>query len=280
MRSLPDKCFQLAIADPPYGIRDAGGQTGGMGKLKNRIFTNGKIDRWDKAPSEEFFAELERVSVNRIIWGGNYFPLPPSRCFICWDKVQPWENFSQVEFAWTSFDGPAKLYRYDNRTGDKIHPVQKPIDLYAYLLQWFAKEGDRIFDPMMGSHRQQGVGGLQPRLGCPCADRGQMPRPRCCPHQGDTLCLGQIRRQGEGAAQTAYVRRNMQDQATQPQRYCLRAGEPHIDYGAGLGAHLHPPRIGLLGLCDDLRQAQCRPPIYRPSALVQQPFHLCQMSEV
>lgn len=151
MRTLPDKCFQLAIADPPYGIRDAGGQTGGMGKLKNRIFTNGKIDRWDKAPSEEFFAELERVSVNRIIWGGNYFPLPPSRCFICWDKVQPWENFSQVEFAWTSFDGPAKLYRYDNRTGDKIHPTQKPIDLYAYCLQWFAKPGDRIFDPMMGS---------------------------------------------------------------------------------------------------------------------------------
>ena len=73
MRSLPDKCFQLAIADPPYGIRDAGGQTGGMGKLKNRIFTNGKIDRWDKAPSEEFFAELERVSVNRIIWGATTF---------------------------------------------------------------------------------------------------------------------------------------------------------------------------------------------------------------
>ena len=151
MRTLPDKAFDLAIADPPYGIREAGGQTGGMGKLKNRVFTNGKIDRWDKAPDKMFFDELTRVCKNVIIWGGNYFPLPPSRCFICWDKVQPWENFSQVEFAWTSFDGPAQLFRFDNRTGDKIHPTQKPVALYAWLLQKFAKGGDSIFDPMMGS---------------------------------------------------------------------------------------------------------------------------------
>ena len=124
MRTLPDKAFALAIADPPYGIRDAGGQTGGSGKLKGRVFNNGYI---------------------------NYFDLPPSRCFICWDKVQPWENFSQVEFAWTSFDSPAQLFRFDNRTGDKIHPTQKPVELYAYLLRKYAKEGDRIFDPMMGS---------------------------------------------------------------------------------------------------------------------------------
>ena len=151
MRSLPDNYFQLAVADPPYGIRDAGGQTGGSGKLKGRVFNNGYIDRWDKAPSKEFFDELMRVSESQIIWGGNYFALPPSRCFVCWDKVQPWENFSQVEFAWTSFDSPAQLFRYDNRTGDKIHPTQKPVALYGWLLQKYGKSGGVIFDPMMGS---------------------------------------------------------------------------------------------------------------------------------
>jgi site-specific DNA-methyltransferase (adenine-specific) len=151
MRTLPDKAFQLAIADPPYGIRDAGGQTGGSGKLKGRVFNNGYIDRWDKAPDKVFFDELRRVSENVIIWGGNYFDLPPSRCFICWDKVQPWENFSQVEFAWTSFDSPAQLFKFDNRTGDKIHPTQKPVELYAFLLRKYAKSGWVIFDPMMGS---------------------------------------------------------------------------------------------------------------------------------
>ena len=151
MRDQPDKAFALAIADPPYGIRDAGGQTGGSGKLKGRVFNNGYIDRWDKAPSREFFDELRRICENVIIWGGNYFDLPPTRCFICWDKVQPWENFSQVEYAWTSFESPAQLFRFDNRTGDKIHPTQKPVELYAYLLKKYAKPGDRIFDPMMGS---------------------------------------------------------------------------------------------------------------------------------
>lgn len=151
MADMPDGFFDLTIADPPYGIREAGGQTGGSGKLKGRVFNNGYIDRWDKAPSAEFFAELRRVSRHLIIWGGNYFNLPPSRCFICWDKVQPWPNFSQAEYAWTSFDDPAKLFRFDNRTGDKIHPTQKPVDLYAYCLRTFAHEDWRIFDPMMGS---------------------------------------------------------------------------------------------------------------------------------
>lgn len=83
--------------------------------------------------------------------GGNYFHLPPSRCILCWDKVQPWENFAQVELAWTDFDWAAQLFKFDNRTGDKIHPTQKPVELYAWILRKFAKQGDRIFDPMMGS---------------------------------------------------------------------------------------------------------------------------------
>ena len=151
LRQCEDGAFDLAIVDPPYGIRDAGGQTGGSGKLKGRVFNNGYIDRWDKAPTQEYFSELRRVSRNQIIWGGNYFPLPPSRCIIVWDKVQPWENFSQVEIAWTSFDSPAQLFRFDNRTGDKIHPTQKPVELYSWLLRKYGSGGGRILDTHMGS---------------------------------------------------------------------------------------------------------------------------------
>ena len=149
MKTLPDKAFQLAIVDPPYGLSRK--STKGSGKLKNRVLNTSDIaNRWDVAPTKEYFEELRRVSENQIIWGGNYFDLPPCRCFVCWDKCQPWPNFSQAEFAWTSFDKPAKMCRFDNRR-KKIHPTQKPVDLYAYLIKTFAKEGDRILDTHMGS---------------------------------------------------------------------------------------------------------------------------------
>lgn len=178
MRTLPDKHFQLAIADPPYGINAPNMRMGenngyestasrckkgrlnsGGGKLKNRALNTLSCE-WDfNPPGPEFFDELSRVSVNMIIWGGNYFQLPPTRCIVCWDKEQPWTNFSQIELAWTSFDMPAKLFRLGSRGGaigkmraePKIHPTQKPVELYTYLLRTFCKEGDNIFDPMMGS---------------------------------------------------------------------------------------------------------------------------------
>jgi len=171
MKGKSDKFYPLAIVDPPYGIgqpkqanlKGYDGRTSledrleknrlnsGSGKLKNRVLNNSNCD-WDNAiPDQEYFIELLRVSQNQIIWGGNYFPLPPSRCIIVWDKVQPWENFSQVELAWTSFDSPAQLYRYDNRTGDKIHPTQKPIKLYRWLLQKYAEQGQTILDTHGGS---------------------------------------------------------------------------------------------------------------------------------
>ena len=106
---------------------------------------------WDKPPTQEYFRELFRVSHHQIIWGGNYFNLPPTRCVICWDKMQPWENFSQIELAWTSFDSPAKIVKLDNRTGDKIHPTQKPVALYKWLLDKYAKQGDKILDTHAGS---------------------------------------------------------------------------------------------------------------------------------
>lgn len=141
MRELPDKYFDLVIADPPYGLPKK--STRGGAKLKDRILNRGDIHRWGVAPGEDFFDELFRVCRNQIIWGGNYYDLPPCRCFVAWDKVQPWENFSQVELAWTSFDMPSKLFRFDNRSWTKHHPTGEPVELYTYLLKTFAKKVTR-----------------------------------------------------------------------------------------------------------------------------------------
>lgn len=149
LRQCRDNEFELAIVDPPYGLpKDS---SHGRGKLKDRIFNKGDINRWDTPPTKEYFDELLRVCNNAIIWGGNYFGLPRCRGFIVWDKVQPWENFSQVEYAWTTFERPSKLFRFDNRTTDKFHPTQKPVELYKWLLYNYAKEGDKILDTHLGS---------------------------------------------------------------------------------------------------------------------------------
>lgn len=116
MREIPDGFFHLAVVDPPYGLSPK--STRGSGKLKNRTLNRGDM-RWDVRPPAEYFDELFRVSRNQVIWGGNYFYLPPTRCFVCWDKKQAWENFSQCEMAWTSFDRPAKLVSVSNRGGRK-----------------------------------------------------------------------------------------------------------------------------------------------------------------
>lgn len=134
MHTLPDKCFVLSIADPPYQLKKT--SVRGAGKLKNRLLNVSDMS-WDVAPGQEFFDELRRVSEHVIIWGGNYFNLPPCRCFVCWDKMQPWENFSQAEFAWTDFDKPAKVFRHTSRIKGKFHPTAKPIELYTYLYKTF-----------------------------------------------------------------------------------------------------------------------------------------------
>ncbi len=164
LKNTPDNYYELAICDPPYGI-NAPIQSptptqrnrlqrlnGSGGKLKNRILNTAKSINWDnKIPDEIYFKELFRISKNQIVWGGNYFPLKPTRCVIAWDKMQPWENFSQWEMAWTSYNSPARLFRFDNRTGGKIHPTQKPVKLYEWLLINYAKEGDKILDTHLGS---------------------------------------------------------------------------------------------------------------------------------
>lgn len=147
MRKMPDKCFDLAVVDPPYGISITD-----SGRLRKY---NANKKRWDdSAPSEEYFRELFRVSKNQIIWGGNYFNLPPCRGFIIWDKRQPEDiSFASCEFAWSSFDVSARTFYYSalRSKESRIHPTQKPIALYAWIFQHYAKPGDRILDTHLGS---------------------------------------------------------------------------------------------------------------------------------
>ena len=152
MARYPDKCFDLAIVDPPYGIGMDGGNVGYKGK------NNFAKKDWDKStPNERYFKELFRVSKNQIIWGGNYFGLPPSRCFLVWDKGEGFYNrtYAECELAWTSFDKNTCKFKHDPLAkGDykgKIHPTQKPIALYKWLLEKYAKSGDKILDTHLGS---------------------------------------------------------------------------------------------------------------------------------
>jgi site-specific DNA-methyltransferase (adenine-specific) len=136
MARYPDNYFDLAIVDPPYGIGDKF-KGGNSGKMQfNEVVDKG----WDCVPSQEYFTELFRVSKNQIIWGGNYFDLPPTRCFIVWDK-QISDDFSlaMAELAWTSFDKLAKIFKYSVPKNGKIHPTQKPTKLYKWLLDKYAK---------------------------------------------------------------------------------------------------------------------------------------------
>ena len=112
--------------------------------------------QWDVAPPQEFFDELFRISRNQIIWGGNYFSLPPTRCFLVWRKTSISERFSMAmaEYAWTSFTGNAKVFdsppqRREN--SGKFHPTEKPLELYGWIYRNYVKDGETVFDPMMGS---------------------------------------------------------------------------------------------------------------------------------
>ena len=115
-----------------------------------------KIIGWDVAPGEEYFKELFRVSKNQIIWGGNYFSLPPTRCFLVWRKLTISESFTMAmaEYAWTSFNGNAKVFECAPQGASKdprFHPTQKPVALYTWVFKQFAKPGDRVLDTHLGS---------------------------------------------------------------------------------------------------------------------------------
>lgn len=147
MATQPDKAFDLAIVDPEYGIN----LKGPCGRFE-KYGTLQKVN--SKPPEDGYFSELFRMSRHQIIWGGNYFYLPPTRCFLIWDKQQPEDvSFASCEYAWTSFDQSAKTYyqRPQNMDFYRIHPTQKPVKLYQWLLTNYAKPGQRILDTHLGS---------------------------------------------------------------------------------------------------------------------------------
>ncbi len=152
MAQFPDKHFELAIVDPPYGIDI----NISMGRRKGEKSSQyHKFAGEDKSiPSEAYFIELQRVSQNQIIWGGNYMTtyLRPSSCWILWDKgFSEKVTFAQFEMAWTSFDTSAKKFDKAPSQLNRIHPTQKPVALYKWLLKNYAKEGDKILDTHLGS---------------------------------------------------------------------------------------------------------------------------------
>jgi len=159
MKEFEDNHFDLAIVDPPYGIGESGKKRGMGTSCMAGEYT---VKDWDKeAPKKEYFEELCRVSKNQIIWGANYYPhlLKPSMGWIFWDKVAS-GDFSDGELAYTSFNKALKKFEFawmGMRQGDmskkeiRIHPTQKPVRLYTWLLQNYAKDGDKILDTMVGS---------------------------------------------------------------------------------------------------------------------------------
>ena len=165
LRTLPDKCIDLVLTDPPYGgsVCRTGGRTlryeSGERLCVSR--TGGtwaekygkKISSWDEAPSQEVFEELFRVSKNQIIWGGNYFKLPPTRCFNVWRKLTISENFTMAmcEYCWTSFDSNAKFWEYMPQDSERFHPTQKPVPLIMRQLEEYATPDMLILDPFAGS---------------------------------------------------------------------------------------------------------------------------------
>jgi site-specific DNA-methyltransferase (adenine-specific) len=148
MKTMEDNQFDLAIVDPPYGL---GKKLTDGGTWASKYTDNDS--KWDIKPDNFYFDELFRVSNHQIIWGGNYFKLPPSRCFVIWDKPEMRiPTMANCEYAWVSFDKCAKIYQASRATtGKRIHPTQKPVALYKWLLQNYAKPGDKILDTHAGS---------------------------------------------------------------------------------------------------------------------------------
>ena len=159
MREMPDKSVDLVITDPPYGIKESNEQNQTRGNLAKSI-DYGHYD-WDNQPAaKEHFNELFRISKNQIIFGGNYFDLPPSPCWLVWDKDNGSNDFADAELAWTSFNTAVRIFKYrwngmlqEDMAHKEIrfHPTQKPVKLFEWIIRNYAKEGDIICDLFFGS---------------------------------------------------------------------------------------------------------------------------------
>ena len=161
MRKMPDNAFDLAVVDPPYGIK----QGGDTNHTRSVIATSKNYHAFnDKMPPDEkYFSELRRVSKNQIVFGANHFidKIPiPSPCWLVWDKENGKNDFADCELAWTSFDRAVRKFSFrwqgmlqgDMKHKEKrIHPTQKPVALYKWILQNYAKSGDTILDTHVGS---------------------------------------------------------------------------------------------------------------------------------
>lgn len=152
MKQYPDKYWDLAVVDPPFGI----GAENHAGNVKNG-WTQWEKKKWDKnIPESEYFIELLRVSKNQIVWGGNYMTdfLPPKMCWLIWDKGQRDFSLADGEMAWTSFDKAMRIKTIHRATANqesKIHPTQKPVQLYDWIFKNYATEGQKILDTHLGS---------------------------------------------------------------------------------------------------------------------------------
>ena len=163
MASLPDKAYELAIIDPPYGIRENGDRNASRGKLAIAKDYKAFSGMDKEPPPKEYFTELMRVSCNQIIWGANHFisKIPyDSSCWIVWDKVTGNTDFADSELAWTSFGSAVRNFRFQwsgmlqgdmKNKESRIHPTQKPVALYKWILSRYAKPGDKILDTHGGS---------------------------------------------------------------------------------------------------------------------------------
>jgi len=170
MRDMEDKSIDLVVTDPPFGIKNDArkANTRESTPVKQRNGTYLEIPKptyelleWDnKIPSQEYFDEIFRVSKNQIIFGGNYFPLSPSPCWIVWDKRNGSCDFADCELAWTSFKSAVRIFRYKwngmlqedmAHKERRIHPAQKPLKLMEWCLQNYSEPGDIVLDPFMGS---------------------------------------------------------------------------------------------------------------------------------
>lgn len=148
MSHVHDNEFSLSCVDPPYGIGVNSMNMGGR-----QTITPDKRTWDDEIPTPQYFDELRRVSKNQIIWGGNYFPLPQSRCFIVWDKGASMygRSFAECEQAWVSFDKSARIFKKNPMQLDRIHPTQKPVELYTWIMENYTNSDENILDTHLGS---------------------------------------------------------------------------------------------------------------------------------